>query len=82
MSVPPPSYSAAEVAQPAYSQGEKYDGNDKVVIVHEEDVTDAAARGHAATDAHGKSLVHFDPAAEKRLVRKIDLMVVPTVAML
>ncbi|KAF1841206.1 MFS general substrate transporter [Cucurbitaria berberidis CBS 394.84] len=38
--------------------------------------------GQAATDEHGHSLLHFDPAAERRLVRKIDLYIVPTVAML
>jgi hypothetical protein len=41
-----------------------------------------AERGHTVTDEHGNVLVQFDPAAEKRLVRKIDLYVVPTVAMI
>jgi hypothetical protein len=31
---------------------------------------------------HGHSLLHFDPVAERRLVRKIDLYIVPTVALL
>ncbi|GMK58035.1 hypothetical protein CspeluHIS016_0500670 [Cutaneotrichosporon spelunceum] len=41
-----------------------------------------AERGHAVTDEHGNVLVQFDPVAEKRLLRKIDLYVVPTVAMI
>lgn len=31
---------------------------------------------------HGQSLVQFDPAAEAKLRRKIDWMIVPTVALL
>ncbi|RSH77326.1 uncharacterized protein EHS24_003637 [Apiotrichum porosum] len=50
--------------------------------VGHEDVVTAAERGHAATDEHGHVLVDLDPAAEKRLLRKIDLYVVPTVAMI
>ncbi|RMJ28207.1 Mfs transporter [Aspergillus sp. HF37] len=42
----------------------------------------AAERGHAATDQHGRSLVHFDRAAESRLRLKIDFCVVPTVALI
>ncbi|KAF2732172.1 putative MFS transporter [Polyplosphaeria fusca] len=42
----------------------------------------AAERGHAATDIHGHSLVEFDPKAEARLRLKIDLYIVPTVALL
>lgn len=38
--------------------------------------------GQSATDEHGKSLFQFDPLAERRLVRKIDFYIVPTVAML
>ncbi|KAF2828767.1 MFS general substrate transporter [Ophiobolus disseminans] len=38
--------------------------------------------GQTATDEHGHSLLHFDPVAERRLVRKIDLYIVPTVALL
>ncbi|CAK9779510.1 MFS transporter [Cutaneotrichosporon oleaginosum] len=78
MSAPHPS--AAEHGQNGGQTLEKHD--EKASHVHEEDVVDAAARGHAATDAHGHSLVHFDPEAERRLVRKIDFYVVPTVAML
>ncbi|KAK0709895.1 major facilitator superfamily domain-containing protein [Lasiosphaeria miniovina] len=42
----------------------------------------AAERGHVATDQHGHSLVHIDPKVEARLRWKIDLYVVPTVALL
>ncbi|KAK0615671.1 major facilitator superfamily domain-containing protein [Bombardia bombarda] len=42
----------------------------------------AAERGHAATDKHGQPLVQFDPKAEARLRWKIDLYVIPTVAIL
>lgn len=31
---------------------------------------------------YGQSLLHFDPIAERRLVRKIDFYIIPTVAML
>ncbi|KAK6439326.1 hypothetical protein LTR95_004471 [Oleoguttula sp. CCFEE 5521] len=43
---------------------------------------EAAERGHAATDRYGNALVHFDPVAERKLRLKIDLMIVPTVALL
>ncbi|KAL3423170.1 major facilitator superfamily transporter [Phlyctema vagabunda] len=43
---------------------------------------EAAERGRAATDQYGHSLVQFDPAAEARLRLKIDLYIVPTVALL
>ncbi|ROV94847.1 hypothetical protein VPNG_09283 [Cytospora leucostoma] len=46
------------------------------------EVHDAAERGHTATDKYGHSLVHLDPKAEAKLRLKIDLMVVPTVALL
>lgn len=48
----------------------------------EESAHDAAARGHAATDQYGNSLVQFDKAAEAKLRRKIDFCIVPTVALL
>lgn len=47
-----------------------------------ENLESLAERGHTVTDEHGNVLVQFDPEAEKRLVRKIDLYVVPTVAMI
>nr|OQO25441.1 hypothetical protein B0A51_08051 [Rachicladosporium sp. CCFEE 5018] len=48
----------------------------------EETAHEAAERGHAATDRYGNALVHFDPVAERKLRLKIDLMIVPTVALL
>ncbi|KAJ5101242.1 hypothetical protein NUU61_003464 [Penicillium alfredii] len=61
--------------------------DEKVLSQHKEtlmwDVThDAAETGHAATDQYGQALVEFDPAAESRLRLKIDLCIVPTVALL
>ncbi|KAL1841005.1 hypothetical protein VTJ49DRAFT_7559 [Mycothermus thermophilus] len=41
-----------------------------------------AEKGHAATDDHGNALVQFDPKAEAKLRRKIDLCIVPTVSLL
>lgn len=46
------------------------------------DAHQAAERGHTATDIYGHSLVEFDPKAEAKLRMKIDLMIVPTVALL
>ncbi|KAK4500869.1 hypothetical protein PRZ48_009061 [Zasmidium cellare] len=45
-------------------------------------VHDVAERGHNATDQYGHALVEFDPKAEAKLRRKIDFMIVPTVALL
>ena len=45
-------------------------------------VIDAAEHGHAATDQYGRVLIEFDRAAERRLRLKIDLCIVPTVALL
>ncbi|KAH8816716.1 retrograde regulation protein 2 [Xylogone sp. PMI_703] len=42
----------------------------------------AAESGKAATDKYGESLVHFDPVAEAKLRWKIDLYIVPIVALL
>lgn len=39
-----------------------------------------AQRGHAATDKYGTSLVHFDPAVEARIRRKIDFAICPIAA--
>jgi len=50
--------------------------------MHEETAHEAAERGHAATDKYGNALVHFDPAAERRLRTKIDLYIIPTVSLL
>jgi len=48
----------------------------------EENAHVAAARGTAATDQYGHSLVQFDRAAEAKLRLKIDLYIIPTVALL
>ncbi|KAH8661690.1 major facilitator superfamily domain-containing protein [Tricladium varicosporioides] len=63
------------------------DKSDNGVINHKEDIQEetaheAAERGRAATDKYGNALVHFDPAAEAALRWKIDLYIVPTVALL
>ncbi|KLJ12614.1 hypothetical protein EMPG_09505 [Blastomyces silverae] len=47
-----------------------------------ETTRDVAERGQAATDHYGRSLVQFDAAAEARLLWKIDLFIIPTVALL
>ncbi|KAL5116161.1 hypothetical protein ACEQ8H_005937 [Pleosporales sp. CAS-2024a] len=41
-----------------------------------------AEHGHVATDQYGHALLEFDAKAEARLRRKIDLYIVPTVALL
>ena len=41
-----------------------------------------AEGGHAATDQYGHALVEFDLAAERRLLWKIDLYIVPSVALM
>ncbi|KAK2623790.1 hypothetical protein QTJ16_006971 [Diplocarpon rosae] len=56
--------------------------DEKSNALHAEDAHAAAERGQAATDRHGMSLVTFDPKAEARLRMKVDLMIVPTVALL
>ncbi|KAF1850536.1 MFS general substrate transporter [Cucurbitaria berberidis CBS 394.84] len=47
-----------------------------------DDAHQIAERGHAATDIYGHALMQFDPKAESRLRLKIDLYIVPTVALL
>ncbi|RSL76757.1 hypothetical protein CEP51_009666 [Fusarium floridanum] len=42
----------------------------------------AAEKGQVATDKYGQPLVEYDAAAERRLCLKIDLHIVPTVAIL
>lgn len=64
------------------SSASSHSQNEKTGIVHEETAHEAASRGHLATDVYGNAIVHFDPEAEKRLLRKIDWYVVPTVAIL
>lgn len=60
--------------------------SEKEQIQHHEPVSSnihaVAERGHTVTDRYGNVLVEFDKAAEKRLVRKIDLMIIPTVALI
>ncbi|KAH8766639.1 putative MFS transporter [Diaporthe sp. PMI_573] len=61
------------------------DKDDGVSYVHQDTgtgVQTAAGQGQYATDKYGQSLVQLDPAAETKLRRKIDLMIVPTVALL
>ncbi|ETI25364.1 hypothetical protein G647_02136 [Cladophialophora carrionii CBS 160.54] len=55
---------------------------EKQAAIHTENFHEAAERGHVATDKYGHSLVTFDPEAERKLRWKIDLYVVPTVALL
>ncbi|KAF2262153.1 putative MFS transporter [Lojkania enalia] len=47
-----------------------------------EDTHHAAERGHTATNIYGQSLVRLDPEAEAKVRLKIDLYVIPTVALL
>ncbi|KAI0864382.1 MFS transporter [Xylaria cubensis] len=42
----------------------------------------AAGKGFIATDNHGESLVLFDPEAERKLRKKLDFYIVPTVSIL
>jgi hypothetical protein len=67
-----------------YSEKPSHGGVDRIEPTHHEDGTlhYAAERGQAATDKYGHSLVHIDPKAEAKLRLKIDLMIVPTVALL
>lgn len=51
-------------------------------VFHDETLRSAAERGHAATDKFGNSLLTFDKQAESRLRLKIDLYIIPTVAVL
>ncbi|KAJ5277006.1 hypothetical protein N7524_003159 [Penicillium chrysogenum] len=62
-------------------------GDEKVMADHKEDMMGevahgAAERGQLATDEHGQSLVEFDKAAESRLRLKIDLCIIPPVALM
>ncbi|KAL2786079.1 major facilitator superfamily domain-containing protein [Aspergillus keveii] len=47
-----------------------------------EDMTQIAGRGHAATDQYGRALFEFDAKAESKLRWKLDLYLMPTVALL
>ncbi|RBR04157.1 hypothetical protein FVER53590_13882 [Fusarium verticillioides] len=46
------------------------------------DAHDAAARGHLATDEHGNPIATFDAEAEKKLRRKLDWYILPSVTIL
>lgn len=56
--------------------------DEKAENAHASNVIAAAERGQAATDQYGRVLIEFDRAAERRLRLKIDLCIVPTVALL
>ncbi|KAI4916195.1 hypothetical protein J4E85_010283 [Alternaria conjuncta] len=47
-----------------------------------EDAHQIAGHGHTATDIYGHALMQFDKKAESRLRLKIDLYIIPTVALL
>ncbi|KAF4551230.1 MFS-type transporter-like protein 6 [Elsinoe fawcettii] len=49
---------------------------------HVEDLKDVVADEHLATDEHGRATVSFDPKAEAKLRLKLDLYLIPTVALL
>lgn len=78
------------LAQVPYQQGQDlsaeesklYDEKPAGATGGHETVEEAAARGHVATDKYGNALLTFDPEAERKLRNKIDLYVVPTVALL
>lgn len=53
-------------------------GDEKAISGHQE----VAGRGQAATDQYGHALLEFDKATESRLRWKLDLCIVPTVAVL
>ncbi|KAL2210209.1 MFS general substrate transporter [Sarocladium strictum] len=55
---------------------------DEKIRVEHNDVEHAAQNGQAATDRYGQSLIQFDAKAESRLRLKIDLYIIPTVALL
>lgn len=59
---------------------EKHNDSGAEAIHDEEAPKVYAQRGHAATDRYGRVLVHFDPAVEARIRRKIDWAICPVVA--
>lgn len=61
--------------------------DEKVISQHKENMMgevahEAAERGQLATDEYGEPLIKFDQAAESKLRLKIDLYIVPTVAVM
>ncbi|RAR13382.1 mfs transporter [Stemphylium lycopersici] len=71
----------APTAQVDYS-AEKYTSSQHEDLKSDEDAHQIAGHGHAATDAYGHALMQFDKKAESRLRLKIDLYIIPTVAIL
>lgn len=61
--------------------GEKDSFHNKEEFV-EDDAHFVAEGGQAATDQYGRALIEFDRAAERRLLWKIDLYIVPSVALM
>ncbi|KAL6708111.1 hypothetical protein ACN47E_003545 [Coniothyrium glycines] len=63
----------------------RYSADKHAPSQHEDLKNDAhqiAEHGHTATDIYGQALIQFDPKAESRLRLKIDLYIIPTVALL
>ncbi|KAL8302900.1 hypothetical protein RB601_008200 [Gaeumannomyces tritici] len=60
--------------------GKPSDG--QVEILQDETLRAAAAHGHLATDIYGNPLLQFDQKAVRKLRLKMDLYLVPTVALL
>lgn len=61
---------------------EHIDNHDTVEDLNDASLQNAAEKGQTATDKYGESLVQYDPVAERRLRLKIDLYIVPLVALL
>ncbi|RAL14090.1 putative MFS transporter [Aspergillus homomorphus CBS 101889] len=62
-------------------------GSEKGLSQHHEDIftqdaSKAAGQGLAATDQYGRALIEFDRVAERRLRRKIDFCILPTVSLI
>jgi hypothetical protein len=45
-------------------------------------IDEVALKGHVATDRYGRPLVAIDKKAEAALCRKIDIRIIPVVALL
>ncbi|KAF4463548.1 mfs transporter [Fusarium albosuccineum] len=61
---------------------EHVDNHDTIEGLNDSTLQHAAERGQAATNKYGEPLVQYDPVAERRLCLKIDLYIIPTVAIL
>ena len=79
-----PAHDEARLGYPRHgsSEGSADEKHPQLETDNEESTHTAAERGHVATDKFGRSLVQFDPQAERKLRLKIDLYVLPTVAIL